>query len=353
MTANNKIFFLLFCLITGIYGCQCNQPKDPHQEIKITQPNLKLESIRLDSLIFHTPFENIEQFKSSLEKQSQQSICTFVEDIVRMGPCQDSTTFHQLHAFSIFKDMVDLQKAIETSYDTEGILKLNEALSKAFQKWISILPQEIAPELIWMNGSLASASYAKENRLFIGLDSYLYPHAIVKEFPSDRFPLYKRKNMQSQYIVPNALFNWISYRYDHYDTIPPTKNDFLTSLIYSGKIMYATDLLLAETPDSVKMMWTPQEMEWAIDHEFQIWKEIAQQNVMFGTKKEDIHKWFNEAPHTLVGNIPTDSPAQLGIWMGWRIVKSYMIKNEKVTLEELFKEQNNQKILSAYKPTLP
>ncbi len=352
MMIKNKIFFFLFCLALSFTSCQCNQSKDPHKEIS-PEKSFSLRSIRLDSLVFHTPSNDAGLYQKNLLDQSNQSICTFVEDLLRMGPCQDTSTFKQLQGFANFKDMVDLQKAIESSFSPAELTVQKNELTKGFQLWTTHLPKENPPVIIWMNGSLATSSYAKGDQLFIGLDSYLYPHEIVKEFPAQLFPLYKRKNMQKKYLVTNALFNWVSYRLEQLDTLPPTKNDFLESLIYAGKIMYATDILQPEVGDSIKMMWTPEELEWAQEHELMVWKEIAQQKVMFGTKKEDIYKWFNEAPHTMVGNIPSDSPAQLGIWMGWQIVRAYMTKNENVSLEALLKEKNNQKILSAYKPNLP
>jgi len=353
MNLKNKIIFILFCFPLLWMSCQCNQAKDKHFDIPNTENRVSLQSMRLDSIVFHSPFIHAQQFQSHLLQTSKNSICPLVEDILRMGPCEDSSTFKQLYQFSVFKDIADLQRAVEGTFTNNEIRQFNQHFSDAFTRLKLTLPNEVIPQMVYMNGGLAAASYAKDEQLFIGLDSYLYPHPIVKEFPADRFPLYKRKNMQAQYLVPNAIFNWMSYRYSQYDSLPPEKNDFLSSLIYSGKLMYATDLLLPEMADSLKMMWSEEEMLWAKEHEFQIWKEIARQEVMFGTQRNEILKWFNEAPHTFAGNIPSDSPAQLGIWMGWQIVKAYMSKNENISLASLLQERNHQKILSAYKPPLP
>jgi hypothetical protein len=353
MNLKYKIFFFIFCLPIFWHGCQCNQRKDQHFEIPVPEEPLQLQTLRLDSLIFNTPFISAEQYQSVVTKKSENCICSLLEDVLRMGPCEDSNTFKKLHEFTIFKDITDLQRAIESTFKNEDLKAQEQSLAVAFQRLKTLLPKEETPKIVWINGALAAACYAQKDELYIGLDSYLYPHPIVQEFPPDFFPLYKRKNMQAQYLVPNAIFNWMSYRSSQYDSLPPEKNDFLSSLIYSGKIMYATDLLLPNIPDSVKMMWAEEEIKWAQEHEFQIWKEIAQQEVMFGTKKNEILKWFNEAPHTFAGNIPAESPPQLGIWIGWQIVKAYMSKNESITLESLLRERNHQKILSAYKPSLP
>jgi uncharacterized protein YjaZ len=47
-----------------------------------------------------------------------------------------------------------------------------------------------------------------------------------------------------------------------------------------------------------------------------------------------------------------ESPARTGSWLGWQIVKDYMDNND-VTLKELLKDTDSQKILekSGYKPS--
>jgi hypothetical protein len=48
-----------------------------------------------------------------------------------------------------------------------------------------------------------------------------------------------------------------------------------------------------------------------------------------------------------------ESPPQLGIWLGWKMVKAYMAKNPKLSVEQLLAEPRAEAILAAYKPKLP
>jgi uncharacterized protein YjaZ len=59
---------------------------------------------------------------------------------------------------------------------------------------------------------------------------------------------------------------------------------------------------------------------------------------------------MNDGPFT--AEVTQDSPGRLGVWVGWRIVDSYMRNNKDVTLCELMNENDAQKILeqSYYKP---
>jgi hypothetical protein len=348
----HQCFFytLLLTLFLGCGGCE-SQKKDPREDL--IQEHLvitPIKSYRLDELIFSNADQS--NFRKKIEELPQVITNAYLEQIMGMGNASDSSTWNTLQRFAQFKDMRDLQKASLETHSPEKIQNYETQLAESFGRLKALLPREENPNIIWMNAGLAAASFAIKNNLFIGLDYYIYPHPLVKEFPPERFPNYKRINMDSRYLCSNALFNWLSFRYDYYDSIPPEKNDFLSSMIYSGKIMYALGVIQPETADSTHLMWTEKEWDWAKENELNIWKEIAQQNVLFGTRKEEIAKWFNEAPFTNAGNLPANASPQLGLWMGWKIVSAYMVKNPNVTLEQLWKERNNQKILSAYKPEL-
>lgn len=337
-------------ILSGCGGCN-EKSNDPRQEQIEDQLSIApIQSYRLDEVVFNNADKN--DFRKKIEQLPQEIYTAYLEQIMGMGKASDSITWQTLQRFAQFKDMRDLQKASIETHSPEKILAYEKQLAESFARLKVLLPGEENPKIIWMNAGLAAASFALKNNLFIGLDYYIYPHPLIKEFPPERFPNYKRINMDAQYLCSNALFNWLSFRYDDYDSIPPEKNDFLSSLIYSGKIMYALGVTQPETPDSTHLMWSSKEWEWAKENELNIWKEIARQDVLFGTRKEEIAKWFNEAPFTNAGNLPSNASPQLGLWMGWKIVSAYMVKNPNVTLEQLWKERNNQKILSAYKPEL-
>jgi hypothetical protein len=114
--------------------------------------------------------------------------------------------------------------------------------------------------------------------------------------------------------------------------------------------MFLLDVLLPEVADSIKMNWSSEQMLWAESNEGQVWEELARQEVLFETKPLDINKWTDPAPFTNFGKIPTESPGQLGIWMGWNVVRDYMMQNKELTLQQLLNEKNYQKMLKAYHP---
>jgi hypothetical protein len=185
----------LLLILSGCGGCE-TQRKDPRQEQIEDQLQITpLTTFRLDKMIFDHPERP--DFRSSIQKLPSDIASIYLEQIMGMGPSSDSATW-ETHADEKIK-----------GYETD--------LAQSFARLKVLLPKEQSPNIIWMNAGLAAASFALENNLYIGLDYYIYPHPLVKEFPPERFPNYKRFNMDARYLCSNALFNWLSFRYDEYD----------------------------------------------------------------------------------------------------------------------------------------
>jgi uncharacterized protein YjaZ len=134
--------------------------------------------------------------------------------------------------------------------------------------------------------------------------------------------------------------------------IPPetAPKILLDHMILHGKVLYAMDLLLPETPDSLKTGYTAAQSEWCLDNEKELWQLLIDQELLFSPDPLVIRKFIQDGPFT--AGMPEGAPAMLGKWTGWQIVRSYMNKHRDVTLEQLFKTTDSQVILSesGYKP---
>jgi uncharacterized protein YjaZ len=46
--------------------------------------------------------------------------------------------------------------------------------------------------------------------------------------------------------------------------------------------------------------------------------------------------------------MPHESPAQVGIWLGWQIVRDFMKYNEEITITEMLQISDARVILKSY-----
>ena len=63
-----------------------------------------------------------------------------------------------------------------------------------------------------------------------------------------------------------------------------------------------------------------------------------------------ISKYMNPAPYSK--GMPHESPGQVAVWVGWKIVDEFMQNNSEISISELFEIKDAQYILnqSKYKP---
>jgi hypothetical protein len=81
-----------------------------------------------------------------------------------------------------------------------------------------------------------------------------------------------------------------------------------------------------------------------------MWAYLVEKKLLFNTDRFTIDKFILEGPFTK--DFGRDSPARAAIWIGYRIVQSYMLRNPGTTFQKLMEEKNYLKILnlSAYNP---
>ena len=137
------------------------------------------------------------------------------------------------------------------------------------------------------------------------------------------------------------------FRYFGFDGM---NNALIDNMLHRGKVIYLLSVFMPDKKMNDIIGYTTKQWKWAEQYEEEIWKTIVGKKHLFSTDMQLISKYMNDAPFTSL--VSQDSPGRLGTWIGWRIIKSYMERNENVTLEQLMKENNYRKILeqSHYRP---
>ncbi|MEX0313284.1 MAG: gliding motility lipoprotein GldB [Allomuricauda sp.] len=128
----------------------------------------------------------------------------------------------------------------------------------------------------------------------------------------------------------------------------PRDRSFLSRMVYYGKELYLKDKLLPQITDAQKIGYSPDEMQWAIDNEQQIWRYIVDEELLYSTDAKLDRRFLDPAPFSKFGlELDSESPGRLGRYMGWQIVRAFMAKNN-ITLhqlldlpaDEIFKKSN-------------
>ena len=131
---------------------------------------------------------------------------------------------------------------------------------------------------------------------------------------------------------------------------PVTGNRMLDHIIHNGKKLYILDRLLPETPDTVIMEYTKDQLNWVAENESNIWTYFTSEELFYEIDFNKFQKYTNPSPHS--PGMPPEAPGRTGNWLGWQIVERYMAENPEADIGNLIENRDAQGILeqSRYKP---
>jgi hypothetical protein len=135
------------------------------------------------------------------------------------------------------------------------------------------------------------------------------------------------------------------------DIYPPKSGTrtLIEQMVEQGKRMYVLDLLLPETADTLKTGYTEKQLQGCYDNEPGIWNFFLQNNLLYITDPLQTRDYINDGPRTEA--LGPASPGNIGLFVGWQIVKKWMGSHENTTPEQLLQTPPKQIFEEAkYKP---
>ena len=93
------------------------------------------------------------------------------------------------------------------------------------------------------------------------------------------------------------------------------------------------------------------QINWCAENEGYIWRYFIDKEMLYSVDAKLIPRFLSPEPFSkFYLEIDNDSPGQVGAWIGWQIVRSYM-KNNDVTINELMNKKAKEIFeQSKYKP---
>jgi gliding motility-associated lipoprotein GldB len=224
--------------------------------------------------------------------------------------------------------------------------KQNKELSQAFRYYAYYFPGKIIPDVITMISGFSYPIVCDSTHLGISLDMYLGPQYKFYSTLQPPLPVYLRNRMHKDYLVCDAMKGWAESDYG----IDESSAIMIDFMIANGRILYFLDKILPETPDSIRAGYTADQMKWCNESESRIWSFFIENKLLFSNDPNLMNKYVNEGPTT--NGFPKESPGNIGKFIGWQIVRSYMKNHPDLTLQQLMEEKDMMKIYneSKYKP---
>lgn len=340
MLCFNRVKYYVFLIgLLFFYNCKRSNPF----KTDVSSVNVSIQIYRWDSLLFEPDNINCYNLHNQLNNENKNLYAVYFEDMLGAGPVNDSLAPLYLERFVNDKTQRKIYNQIKTVFG--DLTELKQELENAFKYLKYYYPDAVIPTIVVYNSAFNSGVYVEDSCIAIGLEMYLgTDNEIIKAIPTEVLPQFIKNNMHKKNVVIDVMRGWFDINYLQAEP----GSDFLTQLIHQGKILYALDAFLPEYPDSLKIRWPQKKLDWCLQNEKNIWKEIIDKNILYSTDQKIIEKYINEAPFT--AGLPQESPGRVGCWMGWQMVKAYMNEFPQLKLPDLVKEKNPKKILKYYKP---
>jgi hypothetical protein len=334
--------FLLTIILIFATGCTNNNAPD------VSNIKVNLHPVRFDQLIYSIDTNKILEGIFNVQKQEPQFTNRFTYNLLgwHLMPSDTSKDFaYNLHHFLTYKDFVNLNKTIQQKFpDTK---KQDEELTKMVQYIKYYFPEYNIPKLYYFETGLNMYSAITDNDSAIGIGLDMFLGKDFEFYPALQLPKYQIEKCDPKYIAPmmaKSIFE------DKYMTSPEGK-DLLTLMLMNGRELYFVDKVLPAINDEEKIGYSKEQLEWANKNEAMAYNMLVQNNLLFEIDLQKTMRFVLDAASTQ--GLPSESPGNMGSYLGWQIIKKYMAKHNEITLAQLCKMPiDAAKMLdeSGYKP---
>lgn len=331
---------LIFILSTGIGSCRRN-----HYKVNTSSISVKIEIKRLEQDLFTMNPNEINSAVPSLKKKYNGFLQLF-SYVINTGDINDPSFGDFLVRFCT--DRQNNEVYALTMKVFPDVKLIGSDLEDAFRHYLYYLPGKHVPEIFTCTSGFNNSIITGDSAIGISLDRYL--GSDCEYYPRLGIYSYISAKMTPENIVPDCMYGWISSEWEFKGEFPSIKysaDNVMTEIIHYGKLKYFEKCMLPEKPDNLIFGFTQDQMKFCRNNEDQMWQYLIENDMLFKTDQFIINKLTGEAPFT--SYFTNESPGKAAVWLGFRIIESYMMKNPGVRIEELMNETDVQSLLEKAK----
>jgi hypothetical protein len=335
-----KFRFITIVLLTTIL-VSTESCKKNHYKVDTAGISSKIEVKRLEKDLFSINPDQVISSVPALQKKYKGFLQLF-SYVINTGDIKEASFGDFLLRFCTDKQNVDVYSL--TAKKFPEIVTIEKGLQDAFRNYLFYFPEKKVPGVFTCITGFNNSIITGDSVLGISLDRYLgtdceyYPMLEIYKYISAR--------MTPENIVPDCMYAWGASEWV-IDSMNYSSDNVLAEIIHNGKLKYFEKCMLPEIPDELLFGFTPDQMKFCNNNENQMWTYLIEHDLLFSTDQFTIRKLTGEAPFTSF--FTNESPGRAAIWLGFRIVESYMMKNPSATLKDLMNSTDIQGILEKAK----
>ncbi len=336
---NKKLILLSVISLFVLSSCK----KQNRFEFDYKKDLLEVNIHRFDKALMQLDTTNLMSSVENIYQDYAPYLKLYVESLDTVSFHDTLAVANSLKAFVFHPIVSEINKTVLETFPSSD--EVEKELGIAFTYLTHYFPGIQFPNIFFFtSGITTSFLYSKDlQTIGVGADFFLGSEfSLYQDYFYDyMLPLMTPENLTVD------LLSAVLYNNFHYDS---DKNRLLDDILYRGKIKYLLSVIMPEREEHEVLGFTREQANWANTNEKEAWKIVVSEKHLFSTDALLISKYVENAPFTAA--ISQDSPARMGEWLGFQIVKKYMNKNRDITLIDLMRQNDYQAILekSGYNP---
>ncbi len=320
-----RIIFSLFIVTSLLYGCGSGSPDVSHIKVDLSLQRFEKDFFEGDTS---------KQFFYNIQQKYPDFGGLFLERIIGAeANWPVDTAMQYINKFrNTYRSIYDTTQLLFKSFE-KPLADIKHTLQ--FAKYYfpdRPIPNKVITYLGPLDGY---GDIIAENMVAVGLQHHL--DSTCSYYQDETFqtvyPNYLSRNFSAAYIDINLAKNLIN------DYFPEKMDDksLIQQMIEKGKRIYVLSLLTPQHQPQDWIGYTKKQYDDCLDHEKNIWNFFIQNNYLQITEFVKIRNFIGESPKTQ--ELGEDAPGNIGSFVGWQIVKTYMKKNTKTSLTALMETE--------------
>ena len=320
-------------------SCKCNNRKN----VSLPDAEINLPVKRLDLVLFQLGTDSLGAKFRVMNEKYDDFLSFYVTNILNLGDYkkQPEQTVENLAKYLNDPYVQEVRDSCEKVFSDFSPYK--KELEQAFRYFKYYFPEKPLPQVVTFLSNFSYSAITFDTLyLGIGLDMHLGGNF---KYYTDLYPKYMYEKFSPEYLVANSVKALATQHFN----IEPKNNTVLSQMIAKGIALHFTDLLMPDEEDYKKIGYNPEDIQWCMMSEPEIWKFFVDKQLLYSTDMLQNRQYISPGPSA--SGMPREAPGNIGSWVGWRIVRAYVKKYPDTKFEELLKiEPQEMLVKSGYKP---
>ncbi len=342
-----KSLFFTFLLTILFTSCQ-TEKKKPLPDISNISVDLKFRRFEKDFFAIDTNENNFLEQLSQLEEKYGDFAGIYFNRILASKDPRIAPQGHEAYVkgFLTHPSIRHLYDTCMVVYDNMDDIK--EDFTQTFKYFKYYFPDLPTPDVTTFVSEYTTAAFIYgDYSLGVGLDFFLGKDYAYRKYnpESPSFSNYLTHYFAKDYLVSKTIRPLVEDLAGN-----PRGDRMLDIMIHNGKKLYILESLMPTKPDSIIFEVTQEQSAWLKENEGQIWNYFLSEDLLYSSDRRKIRKFIDYSPNS--PGMPEEAPGRTANWLGWQIIRKYMRKFPKTSLQELINLPDAQLLLerSKYKP---